>query len=56
MAIQMQLSRILIADTRDYQLIELREVDGEHCLAGAALAAGDGERLDHASELSWSRT
>jgi len=30
--IQMELSRILIAETRDYQLIELREVDGERRL------------------------
>lgn len=29
MAIQMELSRILITETQDYQLIELREVDGE---------------------------
>lgn len=29
MAIQMELSRILISETQDYQLIELREVDGE---------------------------
>ncbi len=28
----MELSRILIAETRDYQLIELREVDGERRL------------------------
>lgn len=32
MQIQMELSRILIAETRDYQLIELREVDGERRL------------------------
>lgn len=32
MAVQMELSRILIAETRDYQLIELREVDGERRL------------------------
>lgn len=32
MLIQMELSRILIAETRDYQLIELREVDGERRL------------------------
>ena len=29
MAVQMELSRILITETQDYQLIELREVDGE---------------------------
>ena len=29
MAIRMELSRILITETQDYQLIELREVDGE---------------------------
>jgi hypothetical protein len=32
MAVPMELSRILIAETRDYQLIELREVDGERRL------------------------
>ncbi|MHB1156312.1 MAG: bifunctional nuclease family protein [Phycisphaerales bacterium] len=32
MEIQMQLSRILITETREYQLIELREVDGERRL------------------------
>ncbi len=32
MAVRMELSRILIAETRDYQLIELREVDGERRL------------------------
>jgi len=32
MRIQMALSRILIAETRDYQLIELKEVDGERRL------------------------
>lgn len=32
MQIQMELSRILIAETRDYQLIELKEVDGERRL------------------------
>ena len=32
MAVQMELSRILITETRDYQLIELREVDGERRL------------------------
>ncbi len=32
MQIQMELSRILITETRDYQLIELREVDGERRL------------------------
>lgn len=32
MLIQMELSRILIADAQDYQLIELREVDGERRL------------------------
>ena len=29
MAVRMELSRILITETQDYQLIELREVDGE---------------------------
>ncbi|MHC4995290.1 MAG: bifunctional nuclease family protein [Planctomycetota bacterium] len=29
MAVHMELSRILITETQDYQLIELREVDGE---------------------------
>ena len=29
MGIRMELSRILITETQDYQLIELREVDGE---------------------------
>lgn len=29
MAVQMELSRILITETQDYQLIELREIDGE---------------------------
>jgi uncharacterized protein len=29
MAVQMELSRILIRELNDYQLIELREVDGE---------------------------
>jgi bifunctional DNase/RNase len=32
MRVQMALSRILIAETRDYQLIELKEVDGERRL------------------------
>lgn len=32
MQVQMELSRILIAETRDYQFIELREVDGERRL------------------------
>jgi bifunctional DNase/RNase len=32
MQIQMELSRILIAETRDYQLIELKEVDGQRRL------------------------
>ncbi len=32
MPVQMELSRILITETRDYQLIELREVDGERRL------------------------
>jgi bifunctional DNase/RNase len=32
MSILMELSRILIAETRDYQLIELKEVDGERRL------------------------
>lgn len=32
MEIQMQLCRILIAETREYQLIELKEVDGERRL------------------------
>lgn len=32
MAVQMELSRILITETRDYQLIELREMDGERRL------------------------
>jgi len=29
MGVRMELSRILITETQDYQLIELREVDGE---------------------------
>src|ERR1051325_9827896 len=29
MAVRMELSRILITETQDYQLIELKEVDGE---------------------------
>lgn len=29
MHVQMELSRILITETQDYQLIELREIDGE---------------------------
>ena len=29
MPVRMELSRILITETQDYQLIELREVDGE---------------------------
>lgn len=29
MAVQMELSRILITETQDYQLIELSEIDGE---------------------------
>lgn len=29
MAVQMELSRILITETQDHQMIELREVDGE---------------------------
>ena len=29
MAVQMELSRILISETQDYQVIYLREVDGE---------------------------
>jgi len=33
MAVQMELFRILIADNRDYQLIELREVDGDRRLS-----------------------
>jgi len=33
MAVQMELFRILIADRRDYQLIELREVDGPRRLS-----------------------
>lgn len=32
MSVLMELSRILIAETRDYQLIELKEVDGERRL------------------------
>ncbi len=32
MAVQMELARILITETREYQLIELREVDGERRL------------------------
>lgn len=32
MLIQMELSRILIAEAQDYQLIELKEVDGERRL------------------------
>lgn len=31
MAVQMELSRILIRELQDYQLIELRELDGERC-------------------------
>jgi uncharacterized protein len=29
MAVQMELSRILITETQDYQLIEHREIDGD---------------------------
>ncbi len=32
MSIRMELSRILISETRDYQLIELKEIDGERRL------------------------
>ena len=42
MAVRMELSRILITETQDYQLIELREVDGERKFP---IVIGNGEAV-----------
>lgn len=48
--VRMELSRILITETQDYQLIELREVDGERkfpIVIGIYEAAAIERRLKH---------
>lgn len=50
MPVQMELSRILITETEDYQLIELREIDGERkfpMVIGIYEAAAIERRLKH---------